>query len=103
MFCTASHYLVQSQDIDDLVRLFKEKIIPGTAQQKGYKGIEVITKPNTSENTSEFVVLKFWDSEENSNAWSKNPVKKQLNSGITPLLIGKGTHHFYIVQARTVQ
>ena len=108
MFCRLSYFRTRTQDLDAVIRSFKEKFIPGIAQQPGFKGIEILTDWNTSEDTSEdtsdFVVLKFWDSEENAKLWTKNRNQWQYGSGITPLLIGDAglKSRRYFVQVRTV-
>ena len=97
MFCAVSHY--QTQDIDGLVRFFKDKYVPVMAEENGCKGIEVLTKPDTGE----LVLLKFWDTEEHSAAWLESSAHKQFHPLITPFLIGDRTHNYYEVQVRTVE
>ena len=99
MFCIASNYQTKVEDLDQVVQIFNEKMIPLMAQQKGYRGIEVVAKPDTGE----FMVLKFWDSEIDAKAWSNSGGHKQFGPQLSPLLIGNRTHNNYIVQTRVVK
>jgi heme-degrading monooxygenase HmoA len=99
MFCRASHYQTRIEDLEQILQIFEEQMIPVMSRYEGYKGIEIMTIPTTGE----FVVLKFWDSETNATAWSNSEDHKKFGPQITPLLIGNRTHYSYIVQTRVMQ
>jgi heme-degrading monooxygenase HmoA len=83
MFCLASRYQTLPENLDKVVKIFKDEAVPLVSKQKGFQGVYLLTKQ-----TGEFMVLNIWDTEEQANSWPQNPEHIKVASNLKPMLSG---------------
>jgi len=78
MYCLASRYQTSLQNLDQVVKIFKEQAVPSVSHQEGFKGVYLMTKP-----TGEFTILNIWDTEVRAKAWPENPEHQKVAATLT--------------------
>ncbi len=83
MYCIATRYQAVPENLDELVRIFKEEEVPVASRQPGFKGAYLMTKPSGI-----FMIMNIWDTEEQANAWPQTPQHQEVAAHLRPLLTG---------------
>ncbi len=83
MYCLASRYQTSLQDLDRVIKIFKEQAVPLVSHREGFKGVYLMTKSN-----GEFTILNIWDTEARAKAWPENPEHQKVVAQLRPLLAG---------------
>ncbi len=68
MFARLTITRISPDRVDELVKRYKESVIPAAKQQKGYKGAQVLMDRKTGNG----MAITFWESEEDAVANEKN-------------------------------
>ena len=97
MFCLASRYQVSSENLTQVVQIFKTQALPLVSRQPGFKGVYLMTKPD-----GEFLVLNIWDNEDQANAWPQHPEHQKISAQLKPMLSGAPARDGYEVGAHAV-
>lgn len=97
MFCLASRYQTSPRSLDEVARIFQKQAVPLVSRQPGFKGVYLLTKPN-----GEFLVLNFWETEEQANAWPQNSEHQRVAAQLKPLLSGAPIREGYVVAAHAL-
>jgi len=97
MFCLASKYQTAPENLNQVIRIFKEQAVPLVSRQKGFKGFYLMTKP-----AGDLMVLNIWDNEAQVNAWPQNPEHQKVAGQLRPLFAGPPVRDGYEVSVHKV-
>lgn len=97
MFCLVSRCQTSAQNLDQVSKIFQEQAMPLVSQQRGFKGVYLMTRPS-----GDFMVLNLWDTEEQANAWPQNPAIQPFLAQLKTLLSGAPVRDGYEVRAHKV-
>lgn len=79
MFARFTIVQVKLDKIDETIKLYEERVVPGGKAQKGYRGIYLFTDRSTGKGYS----VSLWDSEEDAVANEQSGYyKEQVNKFI---------------------
>jgi heme-degrading monooxygenase HmoA len=80
-------------DVDDVVRDFETRILPGIREQPGYEGVAVLVTPE-----GKGMVVSFWDSEEAVEA-SAGVAASAVEEFVTIYRAPPGREHYRVAYA----
>jgi len=68
MFARFTIVQVKVDAVDEVIKLYKDSVVPAAKSQKGYRGANLFTDPKTGKGYS----ISLWDSEEDAIANDKS-------------------------------
>lgn len=78
---------------DEAIKIYKEKVIPVTQKQTGFKGVHLLTDPDTSK----FISITIWETENDMIAGeSSGYLQEQLNK-LAAIFVGPPSIQHYVV------
>ena len=78
---------------DEAIKIYKESVAPAALGQKGFKGMNLLTDPDTNK----FISISFWETEGDMVAGETSAYLKEQMDRIAPLFVGPPTIQHYAV------
>ena len=73
MFARLTIVQVKPDDVDKVIKLYRDTVVPAAKSQKGYKGISLLTDRKTGKGIS----ISLWESEQDAIANDKSGYYQQ--------------------------
>ncbi len=83
MICSLTRGCVDPKNLPKYENWIKGPWIKLISEQRGHRGTYYLSKPN-----GEWMVLKFWETTQDDEAWAANEEHKKLAEDIIPLFFG---------------
>ena len=78
---------------EEAIKTYKESVAPAAQGQKGFKGMNLLTDPDTNK----FISISFWESESDMVAGESSAYLQEQLDKIAPLFVGPPTIQHYAV------
>ncbi|KPJ98505.1 MAG: hypothetical protein AMJ60_07910 [Desulfobacterales bacterium SG8_35] len=78
---------------DEAISIYRESVAPAAKQQKGFKGMNLLTDPDTSK----FISITFWETENDMVTGESSGYLQQQLDRITAFFVGPPTIQHYVV------
>jgi heme-degrading monooxygenase HmoA len=78
---------------EEAIRIYREKVMPATKEQQGFKSINLLTDPDTSK----FISITIWETENEMIAGETNGYLQQQLDKLSILFVGPPTIQHFIV------
>jgi heme-degrading monooxygenase HmoA len=97
LHCVIQSLKAEPQNLDKIVSIIQDRVIPRISKQKGLKVGYYVTKP-----TGEMWMFQVWEREEQFKAWQANPDHTAARGEIAKLRSGSLLVDGYQLQAYAV-
>jgi len=78
---------------DEAITIYKESVLPAAKQQKGFKGVHLLT----DQDTSRFISITIWETENDMVAGESTGYLQEQLGKIATLFVGPPTIQHYVV------
>ena len=82
MFARLTMVQVNAEEIDEVIKIFEDSVVPAAKSQKGYSGAYVLT----DRSTGKCYALSLWDSEEDAVANEQSGYYKEQVGKFAPFM-----------------
>ena len=96
MHARVSIATAQPGKIDDLIKVYRDSVLPAAKKEKGFKGLSLLTDRNTGKG----MVISLWDTEADMTAMESSGYNREQSAKVIPLLAGTPTIEHYEVSVR---
>ena len=97
MFCVATHYRTTPDNVDEAVRIFRERAVPLSACHPGFRGLHLLVNKD-----GHLLAASCWETEEQAMAWPKSREQRKIVRLLRPLLIRRPRRSDYEVRVHVV-
>ena len=97
MFCLATHYRTTPDNVDEAVRIFRERAVPLSACHPGFRGLHLLANKD-----GDLLAASCWETEEQAMAWPKSREQRKIVRLLRPLLIRRPRRSDYEVRVHVV-
>ena len=84
---------VQLDKQDEAINIYKKSVVPAAKKQKGFKGMNLLTDPDTNK----FISITFWETESDMIASESSGFVQEQLGKIAALFVGPPTIQSYVV------
>ena len=96
MYARVTTTQLQPGKTEEAIRIYRDSVVPAAKQQQGFKGVFLLTDPNTGKGLS----ITLWETESEMGAGETSGYYQEQIAKFAPLLAGPPTREGYEVSVQ---
>jgi len=96
MYARVTTTQTQPGKTEEAIRIYRDSVVPAAKQQQGFKGVFLLTDPNTGKGLS----ITLWETEADMRAGETSGYYQEQIAKFAPVLAGPPTRESYEVSVQ---